>query len=183
MPVAAKHLRPLPSPKEELDALFRAHHDQVYRAAFRVTGSSADAEDVLQTVFLRLARREDGADLSPSPGSYLHRAAVNAALDVVRARTRSGAVAIEEVEPARSESLDADPEAALRDSELRGHIRAAVSSLNPRAAELFALRYFEDHTNAEIAEMLGMSQMVVAVLLHRARTRVRTELGRLLGRN
>ena len=70
----------------DLDRVYRDHHLQVLRTAYRVTGSSQDAEDVMQTVFLRLARREGGSPLSDSPGSYLHRAAINAALDIVRSR-------------------------------------------------------------------------------------------------
>src|SRR5437899_11530041 len=94
---AVKHLRSVPAPPQEAELLFREHHDQVFRTAYRVTGSAADAEDVLQTVFLRLVRRKEELDLSPSPGSYLHRAAVNASLDLLRSRTRSPSVSIDEV--------------------------------------------------------------------------------------
>src|SRR5262249_36486110 len=94
---AVKHLRAVPTPPQEEELLFQEHHDQVFRAAYRVTGSIVDAEDVLQTVFLRLVRRKEKLDLSPSPGSYLHRAAVNASLDLLRSRTRSRSVSIEEV--------------------------------------------------------------------------------------
>jgi DNA-directed RNA polymerase specialized sigma24 family protein len=41
---------------DELERAFRAHHPLVFRTAYRITGNVADAEDVLQTVFLRLAR-------------------------------------------------------------------------------------------------------------------------------
>src|SRR5690242_11919667 len=92
---AVKHLRPVLNPPQELDLLFTEHHDHVFRAAYRVTGNPVDAEDVLQTVFLRLARRKDKLDLSPNPGSYLHRAAVNASLDLLRSRIRSRSVSFE----------------------------------------------------------------------------------------
>lgn len=42
-----------------LEELFRAHHEQIFRAAYRITNSATDAEDVLQTIFLRLVRREE----------------------------------------------------------------------------------------------------------------------------
>ena len=83
-----------------LARVFREHHERVFRAAYRITGNAADAEDVTQVVFLRLARREAGAPaLSDSPGAYLHRAAVNAALDVVRGRQAARTDALENVEP------------------------------------------------------------------------------------
>jgi RNA polymerase sigma-70 factor (ECF subfamily) len=53
----------------------------------------------------------------------------------------------------------------------------AVAKLEGRAATAFALRYFEGYDNSRIAEILGTSQMVVAVTLHRARTRLRKEIG------
>src|SRR5215813_6492041 len=48
---------PTPVSMRDLESLFRQHHDRVFRAAYRITGSVMDAEDVLQTVFLRLSRR------------------------------------------------------------------------------------------------------------------------------
>lgn len=175
----ASHLIPLPGPIDRLDELFRAHYDLVFRTAYRVTGTAADAEDVLQTVFLRLATRENPTDLAPSPAAYLRRAAVNAALDVVRARARRRDVALEDVTlagPASQESLH-------QSREVQDRLRRAVAKLKPKAAELFALKYFEGYANDEIAEMLGMSKMVVGVLLHRARTQVRKDLGEFLGRH
>ena len=61
-----------------------------------LTGSVVDAEDVLQTVFLRLSRRGD-VNLEPNPGSYLHRAAINAALDLLRQRARTESIPIDDV--------------------------------------------------------------------------------------
>lgn len=184
---AAKHLRPVPNPVEEVEFLFRQHHDQIYRTAYRVTGSSADAEDVLQTVFLRLVKRDardsgggGPIDLSPSPGSYLHRAAVNASLDLIRSRTRSNLVPIEEVAPVLEDSRSVNPEHERASREMQAHVREALGGLGTKAAEVVVLKYFEGHSNVEIARLLGTSQMVVGVMLHRARTRLRKELGKIL---
>jgi RNA polymerase sigma-70 factor (ECF subfamily) len=68
-----------------LESVFLEHQRRVFRAAYRITGNAQDAEDVLQTVFLRLARQGDAVDVA-NPSSYLYRAAVNAALDLLRAR-------------------------------------------------------------------------------------------------
>src|SRR5215468_9608753 len=77
--------RSLPAGFEQL---FQEHHGLVYRAAYRITGNVQDAEDVLQTLFLRLLHRGRQLDLNANPKGYLHRAAVNIALDIVRARRR-----------------------------------------------------------------------------------------------
>ncbi|MEJ7617640.1 MAG: sigma-70 family RNA polymerase sigma factor, partial [Pyrinomonadaceae bacterium] len=58
--------------------------------------------------------------------------------------------------------------------------RAAIPRLGERAAEVFTLRYLEGYDNREIAELIGTSQMVVAVTLHRSRSRLRKEIGKYL---
>ena len=95
-PVSAVRPVPRSSPPETLEMLFREHGPLVFRTAYRVTGRTADAEDVLQTVFLRLATRPDPGNLGREPRAYLHRAAVNGALDLVRSRvSAAGTVALE----------------------------------------------------------------------------------------
>jgi RNA polymerase sigma-70 factor, ECF subfamily len=61
--------------------------------------------------------------------------------------------------------------------ELRHALRGALAKLAPRTAEIFALRFFEGHSNPEIAKMLNMSQIMVAVTVHRARKQLQKELG------
>lgn len=159
-----------------LEGLFREHSGAVYRAAYRVTGNSMDAEDVLQTVFTRILRREDELDLSQGAGSYLHRAAVNAALDLLRRRKRRPSVTLEEVEPLLVDEAAANPEQKSENNERKARLRAALSRLSPRAAEIFTLRYFEGVGNLEIARQMGASQTSIAVILHRARHRLQQEL-------
>ena len=141
-----------------------------------------DAEDVLQTVFTRLLRREEQPDLSDSAGSYLHRAAVNAALDLMRARKRARTVDLDERRrparrPRRSRT-GAPPGAAASSPAGCGR---RMTRLSPRQAEIFTLRYLEGLGNLEIAKMLGASQTSIAVILHRARHRLQKELGSLEG--
>jgi RNA polymerase sigma-70 factor (ECF subfamily) len=164
---------------EKLADLFREHHKAIFRIAYRITGSQSDAEDVLQTVFLRLTPNR--RDLSPNAGGYLHRAAVNASLDLLRSRTRANSVSLDVIDFDQSSKLSSpSPEDDFADVELRALIRQAVAKLEGRAATAFALRYFEGYDNARIAQILGTSQMVVAVTLHRARTRLRKEIGNYL---
>ncbi len=178
---AAAYDRPLESPPGALEALFREHHGAVYRAAYRITGNAMDAEDVLQTVFTRLLRREEQPDLSESAGSYLHRAAVNAALDLMRRRKRSRKVDLEEVGEDLVDTTDPGPERTQGSRELKARLREAMSRLSPRQAEIFTLRYLEGMGNLEIAKTIGASQTSIAVLLHRARHRLQKELGSLQG--
>ena len=86
-PVALRQLSAEDS--NSLEGLFQSHHDRVFRTAYRVTGSAADAEDVLQTVFLRVARGQESAAAAENPQAYFARAAINASLDLLRGRKRS----------------------------------------------------------------------------------------------
>lgn len=165
---------------QELESLFRDHGDRVFRVAYRITGSIVDAEDVLQTVFLRLSKRQGRQgelSLEPNPGSYLHRAAINASLDLMRQRGRAQSISIDEVASSLAAHSRLSPESQTSGSELRGALRNAISKLGEKSAEMFVLKYFEGYDNTEIAEMTGTSAMVVGVLLHRARTRVKKEVG------
>ena len=164
---------------EDLGALFRDNYKVLFRVAYRLTGSHSDAEDVLQTVFLRLTPNQALRDLSPNPQGYLYRAAVNASVDLLWSRARARNVSLDVVDFEQS-STASSPEDNFADVELRELIRQGVAKLEGRAATAFALRYFEGYDNNQIAEVLGTSQMVVAVTLHRARTRLRKEIGNYL---
>jgi len=176
----AKTLRLVTQPPDEVETLYRAHHDRVFRAAHRITGSPADAEDVLQSVFLRLVKSGEAYDLSQNPEAYLSRAAINASLDLIRSRGRSKSVELSEVDSNALESKFPNPETQHADRELQKLIRQAVARLGKTAGEMFVLRYYEGYDNQEIAKMLDTSQMVVGVVLHRARTRLRKEIGQYL---
>ena len=166
---------------EQLAVLFRDHYKGIFSVAYRVTGSQSDAEDVLQTIFTRLTSSGTGSGLSPNPKAYLYRAAINASLDLLRQRKRVNAVPLEVADFDQSSRLSGQGlDDNQKDLELRGLIRQAVAKLEGRAATAFALRYYEGHDNAHIAEILGTSQLVVAVTLHRARTRLRKEIGNYL---
>ena len=157
-----------------LEQLFWAHHERVIRAAYRITGNMADAEDVAQSVFLRLAANQQ--DAIASPESYLYRAAINGALDLLRSRKSGREVELDVASDVATSAPGASPERSLSDGEIRRWLRQALTDLSPRTAEMFALRYFEDRDNREIARILGTSQAVVAVMLHHARGKLRKQL-------
>lgn len=148
-------------PESMTEETFRQHHAMVFRTAYRVTGNAADAEDVLQTVFLRMVRRDDSADVIEHPENYLRRAAVHAALDLVRARREPAAIDLDRLPAATGFQPD--------QGDLKELLRQALSELPARSAEIFTLRFFEGLTNPEIAKALGISSVSVAVTLHRAR--------------
>ena len=152
--------------------LYERHYEAVFRAALRVTGNPADAEDVLQTVFLRvIARGARGGDLEDVglPAAYFRRAAVNAAVDVLRRRELH----------AESVYDDRTPHAAVEHpSLLKERLRRAIATLESEDASLFLLRHVEGLTIDELAGMFRIEKNNVAVRLHRIRHRLQAEMER-----
>jgi RNA polymerase sigma factor (sigma-70 family) len=157
----------------DLSQLFGEHHRRVLRAACRITGNMADAEDVTQAVFLRLAH---GAAPISNVGSYLYRASINGSLDLLRQRRSQMTEPLNDVAHMAAMDDRSSPEAVAWNHELGKLLRLAISELSPRSAEMFTLRYVEELGNREIARLMGTSQAVVAVTLHHARSRLRKRL-------
>jgi RNA polymerase sigma-70 factor (ECF subfamily) len=151
------------------DALYERHADTVFRAALRVTGRAADAEDVLQTVFLRVLSRGEQEAASARPAAYFRRAAVNAAVDLLRRRAVHGETSYDDHAP------HAAVEPALL---LKEQLRRAIGTLDPEDAALFLLRYVEGLSNQELADLFQLEKNNVAVRLHRIRGRLQTEMER-----
>ena len=149
--------------------LFERHHEAVFRAALRVTGNLGDAEDVLQTVFLRLLARRGDAEAAPPSAAYFRRAAVNAAVDLLRRR----AVHAESVYDDRAPHAAVAPPSLLKEQ-----LRRAIATLDGEDATLFLLRHVEGLSNEELALMFELERNNVAVRLHRIRRRLQAEMER-----
>jgi RNA polymerase sigma-70 factor (ECF subfamily) len=149
--------------------LYERHYEAVFRAALRVTGRPADAEDVLQTVFLRvLARGGDVADVA-QPAAYFRRAAVNAAVDVLRRRELHAESTYDELAPHAA----VQPPVLLKE-----RLRRAIAAVDSEDASLFLLRHVEGLSIEELAGMFRIEKNNVAVRLHRIRRRLQIEMER-----
>jgi len=166
---AVKMPPPLTADSGYLEKLYCRHHEMVLRTAYRLTGSMGDAEDVLHSVFVKLMQREEEFEDDANLGPYLHRAAVNTALDILRRRRRT--VPLEAV-PASREAVEESQFRRVSNAELGERLRVALTTLSAHAAEVFVLRHVEGCSNQEIGRLLGISWGSVAVTLHRARRRL-----------
>jgi RNA polymerase sigma factor (sigma-70 family) len=155
-------------PSEALEDIFREHYKLIYRTACVVTGSPEDAEDVLQTIFLRLSAHAAPPQFHKDPKAYFYKAAVNASLTTIRARRGQVLVAdatIFEI-PRRADS-------PLCNETMRARLHEAMETLSSRTIEILILRYVHEYTEPEIANLLGISRGTIAVTLFRARSRLR----------
>jgi RNA polymerase sigma-70 factor, ECF subfamily len=154
---------------EEFVELYEGQYAAVYRTALRITGNTADAEDVLQTVFLRVLDQSERSDWHEMPGAYFRRAAANAAIDLLRRRLAHAEVQLTE-----------HPWTAVAESPafLKEQLRRAIANLEPNDASLFLLRYVEGFSNGELAELFSQEKNNIAVRLHRIRQTLQVEMER-----
>ena len=175
MPTASVRIDELPlsmtstTPLTGFAGLYERHFETVFRAALRVTGNPADAEDVLQTVFLRILARGGDVEDVALPVAYFRRAAVNAAVDVLRRRELHAESAYDEQVP----QMAVQPPLLLKE-----RLRRAIAALNSEDASLFLLRHVEGLSIEELAGMFDMEKNNVAVRLHRIRQRLQAEMER-----
>jgi RNA polymerase sigma factor (sigma-70 family) len=149
--------------------LYERHYEAVFRAAMRVTGNPADAEDVLQTVFLRLLARRGDSGAGSLPAAYFKRAAVNAAVDLLRRRAVRGEAVFD----------DEAPHAAIQPPGLlKERLRRAINALESDDATLFLLRHVEGLSLDELAAVFQLEKNNLAVRLHRIRHRLQAEMER-----
>jgi RNA polymerase sigma-70 factor (ECF subfamily) len=151
------------------EALYRASAADVHAYVASLLRDRAAAEDVVALAFERAFRRR--RLFNPrrgSPRAWLFAIARNAALDELRRRTRTAAVAPGAAAATGDDAGD-DAEAVTR----RVAVRAALAGLAPRDRELILLKVHAQLTNAELARVLGTSETNAGTRLHRALGRLR----------
>jgi RNA polymerase sigma-70 factor (ECF subfamily) len=182
-------------------ALVEANHGAMTRMARWVVGSPAVADEVVQETWTAAIEGLDRFELRCSLRSWLFRILVN------RARTRATREArsvpfsfVSErdqddapaVAPERFNRLgfwrappnewDAHPETLLAQKQLRAQLLEAIEGLPPGQKAVLTLRDMEEWTSEEVCNVLGLSETNQRVLLHRARSRLRSAMERLFGR-
>lgn len=177
-----------------LEILMERHSPRVYRVAYGITRSHADAEEVVQDVFLTLFRKIDAFEGRASLGTWLYRVAANAALIKRRGKRGEAHASLEDYLPTfkadghregdRTLLLadwSATPERELLSGEARRILEDGLSLLPDHYRAILVLRDVEELTNEEVAEVLDESVASVKSRLHRARMALREVLTRRLG--
>jgi len=148
---------------EDVAALARQYGPAVFRAAWRVLGARASAEDVQQQVFLRLIESPPG-NVESWP-AYLTTMGTRLAIDHLRRQRRWRLLA-----PLwKAEEPDDSPDEDAERAEASRFMRAALARLNPRDASCFVMRHLHGLAPAAIGAALGISDNHVSVSIHRAR--------------
>jgi RNA polymerase sigma-70 factor, ECF subfamily len=154
---------------ERFEELYRTSRDDVYAYALTLLRDSAAAEDVTALAFERAYRRRRTFDRRRGEErAWLFGIARNAALDELRRRRRLATLVVEP-EAAEQEPLDDGGEVTLR----RTAVRTALESMSARDRELIALKFHAGLGNAEIAQVLGVSESNAGTMLHRTIQKLR----------
>jgi RNA polymerase sigma-70 factor (ECF subfamily) len=153
--------------------LYDRHNRLLFGLILRILRDRAEAEEILQEVFVRVWTRAELYDSRlGSPTSWLVRLARNRAIDRVRARrvreaTSGPSLDESNAEPAASGSAIRSPEAIVVDDERRGKVIDALASLPPEQRLLIEAAFFEGYTHSELAKRFGLP-------LGTVKTRIRT---------
>lgn len=158
------------------EELYKRHASRVYTVAYRMTGSAADAEDLVQDIFLQVYRHLDAFRGDAALGTWLHRLAVNACLDFAKSkqgRRQRSTDFVEDLDAVAPAGYGAWPADAALD---RMDLERAIAQLPPSYRRAFLLHDVEGLEHHEVGEMLGIAEGTSKSLLHKARMRLRTLL-------
>ena len=154
----------------DFDNFVAAHVDDLLRTAYLIVWDEGEAEDLVQECLLKVARRWPRVRRMEQPQAYARRILVNLALDGARRRAQRR----RELEAGDATSLWAvDPLQAL---ETRAELLEALAQLHERQRAVLVLRYFNDLTEAQVADVLGCSPGTVKSSASRGLARLREAL-------
>ena len=178
---------------QALEALYRRYCSRVYRQAIALVGNEAEAEEVVQEVFLTLYEKAKTFRGEAAFSTWLYRLTVNAALTRLRRRKRTREVSYEDHLPKYEPDghhlgpegsvvdWSNDVERKLASTELQRFLKQALDQLRPMDKAVVMLSDLEGVPNREIANALGLTVPAVKIRLHRARLFLRGKLAVTLG--
>ncbi|MEO5761004.1 MAG: sigma-70 family RNA polymerase sigma factor [Vicinamibacteria bacterium] len=167
---------------EAFERLVRIHSGRMLSVCRRILRNDEEAKDAVQEAFVSAFRGLKNFEGTSQLGTWLHRIAVNASLMRLRSRKRRPEESIDDFQPtfkddghARIEPRDWSPSAEqlVQSRETRDFVRGCIDQLPDAYRVVLLLRDIEEHDTAEAAEILGVTDGVVKVRLHRARHALR----------
>ena len=170
-------------PAAEFDQIYGRHKDDVFRFVFHLAGDRAEAEDLFQEVWLRVARHF--AEIPEPSGArpWLLKIAVNLHRDALRRKRvrRLFFLSKAREDSSRPSSCGVsaereDPAIQAEQATLQGRIDLAVSALPEKQRRVFVLQEIEGLKQAEVAGIVGIPVGTVKSLMHRAVLRLQREL-------
>ena len=166
---------------EAFRSLVERHSRYLFSVAHRMTGSAADAEDVVQDAWLKAHRQLGGFEARADVRTWLHRITVNCAIDFIRAR-RHRETAHDPADLERGITADVPvsqgpaPDRALLSTEISERVTAGLGGLTPLERAAFMLRHLEGRSIDEIGTALGLKTEATKNSVFRAVRKMRIAL-------
>ena len=159
------------------EELYHRYQPYVYNVVYGIVQNPDDARDVTQDVFLHmydsLSRFRGGSALS----TWLYRVAVNTAITHVRKQKRHPQIPLDALREFRAD-IDAEPEQQVARMETQQAVQELLAQLPEPQRTVLVLRYFQEMSLEEMAEVMNCSVAAVKVRLHRARNSFRRLYGK-----
>jgi len=172
-------LRAKAGDRDAFREIVEAHSRNVFALAYRMTGNTGDAEDVVQDTFLKAYRGMARFQAASEVSTWLHRIAANCAVDLLRRRRHpagSAARSLDELESEPPSSAVPGPESAARGSEIGDRVRASLGRLSQMERIAFTLRHVEGRSIEEIARVLRITTGATKNCVFRAVAKLREDL-------
>jgi RNA polymerase sigma-70 factor (ECF subfamily) len=150
---------------DEFAEIYETNKARIYSTAYRMLGNSADAEDVVQDVFIKAYRKLDTFEGRSQLSTWLYRITINRCLDVLRKRKRQ-----------QTAPLDEAMGAVAKQSNLMKLIEGMTPSLPPGYRTVFVLHDIQGLKHFEIAKLLHITEGACKSQLHKARLMMRKKL-------
>ncbi len=168
--------RPAQRAKADFEQFVTASSDALLRTAYLVAWDPVEAEDMVQECLLAVARRWPRVRRMDHPHAYARRVLVNLALDGAPRRTRRRQELVGDEAAGLAAVPDESSARRLDAVGLRAELIEALGTLPPRQRAVLVLRYFEDLSEAQVADLLGCSLGTVKSTASRGLTRLQTAL-------
>jgi RNA polymerase sigma-70 factor (ECF subfamily) len=152
--------------------LYRQHSTRLYNLAFRMVGNAADAEDLLQDIFLTVYRKLESFRGASALSTWLYRLGMNVCLD----RLRSKAARQDQATDTLDERLGNAPGTATLTGISRIDLERAIQSLPEGSRAAFLLHDVEGFDHTEVGQILGVAEGTSKSQVHKARLRIREYL-------
>ena len=156
--------------RHAFDKIVDRYEGPLFSAAYRITGSVEDAMDATQNAFVNAYEKLHTFDPSYRFFSWIYRIAVNQALNLVGRRRNQ--TTFDEDAPA----AEPNPSEVFESTEMRGHLKRALSELEPHYRTLIVLKHLEGFSYRELGELFEIPEKTVKSRLFTARQRLRVIL-------
>ena len=159
---------------DAFESIYRRHSRAMYNLAFRMVGNAAEAEDLLQEIFLQAYNKLPGFEGRAAFGTWLYRLAVNRCLD----HLRSAAAQKQSMTRSLDEPAGLSPSAPAESTSARLDLENAIVQLPQSYRAAFLLFDVEGFGHREVADILGVAEGTSKSLVHKARLKLRELLGK-----